>query len=181
MKTTTIFSLGIRVSIWISLASFALVSAKPRAAVSNSEELADKISHARIFSQPLLWTGATPPTADESQELFEAAGLGSSKSPLNTIGGLESFVKAHPDSSWTPSLWANLAAYYRGKGLYSRALDYWQKAWQATKDLPDANGRMVADYTVANCTHLLSSLGRVEQLELALPRFGGQALGDCVS
>jgi hypothetical protein len=62
--------------------------------------------------------------------------------------------------------------------VYSIALDYWQKAWASTKNATDANGLMVADFTLAYWTELLSSLGRLDELNQLISTVNGRALSN---
>jgi tetratricopeptide (TPR) repeat protein len=142
--------------------------------LADSSDYADQLSHARLFSQPLTWVGANPPSADETFAVYQAAGLDASSPSPDVIGALDAFIKSHPDSAWTASLEANLAKYYRSLGRYAEALDYWQKAWQSTKDGSDARSRMVADFTIAYWTQLLSSLGRVQELSELITTANGR-------
>ena len=117
-------------------------------AADNVDDYGRKISAAPLFSQRVMWVGTTAPDASETGDLYVAMGLDPDRK-VNPISSIEGFIQAHPDSPWTPSLRANLARYYRTIGKYGVALDYWQKAWDATKSLDDANARKVADYTLA--------------------------------
>ena len=151
-----------------------LLTACARLAVA--DDFADQISHARLFAQPLVWVGTNPPSAEETYELYQAAGLDEAQAKHDVIRALEAFAQAHSDSAWAPSLEANLARYYRSQGRYSLALLSWEKAWQATKGSDDLHARMVADYTVAEWTQQLSSLGRVDELSRLVAEVNGRQL-----
>jgi tetratricopeptide (TPR) repeat protein len=137
-----------------------------------------QITQARLFAQPLVWVGSTPPDQDEAQALWTALGLNPDSKNIDPVAGAENFIQTHPDSAWVPSLQANLARYYRSQGRYSAAINYWQKAWAATKDSSDSPGRSVADYTLAYWTQLLSSLGRVDELQQLISAVNGRQLSD---
>ncbi len=77
---------------------------------------------------------------------------------------LEEFLKAHPQSAWSPSLNVNLAEYYREHGYYSQALKCWKAAWDATNDKQDAASQKIAARTIAGWTRLLASLGEKDQV-----------------
>lgn len=45
------------------------------AACATPLNYADKLTHARLFSEPLLWVGTREPKAQESYDLYVAAAL----------------------------------------------------------------------------------------------------------
>ena len=141
---------------------FMLATAMPL--IAANDDYADKLTRARLFEQPLVWVGTTLPNAKESQDLWNTFGIGRYKKLDEAINGLAAFIMAHPESPWTPSLNANLGKYYRDHGYFSLALDHWQAAWDATKDMTDSKGRQVADYTLVNWLNLLASLGRTDTM-----------------
>jgi RHS repeat-associated protein len=133
--------------------------------IAANDDYTAQLSRARLLSQPLVWVGATPPGAEESRELWETFGVGSDKKIADTIDGLTAFMEAHPHSPWIPSLNGNLGNYYRERGYFSLALEHWQAAWDATKDMTDLKGRQVADYALVNWLSLLASLGRTDTMK----------------
>jgi len=135
-------------------------------AIAGDESYADKLTHARLFAgQRLVWVGQTTPSEAESKELWDAFGVGRNKTFDDAVNGLETFINAHPNSPWVPSLRANMGVYYKDNGYFTHALDDWQAAWDATCQMHDVNGVKVADYTLVNWLHLLSSLGRTEKMK----------------
>jgi RHS repeat-associated protein len=161
----------------LTVAASCWIPVQARAA-GEVNDYAEKLSHAPLFLQPLVWVGTNAPDSDETRELYEAAGLDPDHQPADRLASMEAFVRGYPNSSWVPSLRANLAAYYRTTGRYSTALEYWQQAWDATKDLSDPNSRKVADYTVAYWSGLLSSLGRIEKLQELIAAVNGRPLSN---
>src|SRR5437867_9813725 len=137
---------------------------------------ANQITQAKFFAEPLLWIGNQVPPQAELQALLDiienARALGGS----NTMARFEDYILRDPNSPWVPSLRANLAVIYRGLGRYSLALPHFEAAWQATKDAQSGKDKRVADFTLANWTTLLSSLGRVEKLEEILDSVGNRNL-----
>src|SRR6266567_9597342 len=126
--------------------------------------LTDRIMQANTFSERLLWVGDEAPGAAESQELWVALEFIRTNRLDAGIQQAEAFLQAHPQSSWAASLHANLGFYYRQFGRYTRALDHWQQAWDATKGSSTDNGKSVADFTLAHWSRLLSNLGRADTL-----------------
>src|SRR5579884_3107400 len=114
MKARSVFrQFGRRCSLggqtwWLALWLLA-VGASWAAELESVNDYADQITHAGLFLQPLIWVGRTPPDINETRELWQAAGLDPSHQPANIIAALETFIRTHPDSPWTPSLEANLA------------------------------------------------------------------------
>jgi len=71
---------------------------------------------------------------------------------------------------------AALGRYYYDLGRYTLALAHWELAWHATKDYPNGNGKIVADYVLANWTRLLAQLGRYEALTNLVQETRGRVL-----
>lgn len=88
------------------------------------------------------------------------------------------FTKAYPGSGWTPAIQARLGRHYRNVGRYSMALQVWDQAWQATQQLTDRAGRDLADWTLAQYVTLLTQLGQVDKLAVALAESAGRPLPD---
>lgn len=140
--------------------------------------VAQRITETKLFPEPLQWTRQAPIEEKETQELWAA---------LETLqqGGyqagfpvLEQFLTAHPDSGWAPALRSTLAQRYRETGRYTLALNHWEKAWETVKTADEVQARAIADYTLANWTQLLASLGRVEKLETVFQEAGERTLAD---
>ena len=134
----------------------------------------ERLEHARLFDDPLLWVGQSPPKPTESQELWDAFGIGRINSMDEAIPNLETFIKKHPASPWTPSLRSHLGEYYKEHGYFTPALDNWQMVWNATRNLTDSKGKQVADSTLANWMQLLASLGKVDVMRKLLEETKGR-------
>jgi hypothetical protein len=65
---------------------------------------------------------------------------------------------------WRPGLELELGAVYRQTGHFSKALVTWQSAWDASRNLSSANGRIVGDMAAANLSQFEAYLGRTELL-----------------
>src|SRR6266498_5355772 len=105
-------------SITLSVVLVFLISG-PKAAAQVAGSAADRISGSYFFQQRLDWVGDQPPSASESEYLWEI--LDGWRKSGKTIGltDLEMFVAAYPDSPWAPSLHANLGKLFRDAGRYS--------------------------------------------------------------
>ena len=136
-----------------------LTTAAPLFAEKQLEGYTDKISHDRSTGMPLFWLGMVPPGEAESQELFEALGADRGQNFSEAVGGLESFLQAHPNSPWAPSLHAKLAEYYRRSEYSTLSLNHWQAVWESTRQMTDNKGRLVADRSLVNYLQVLSTCG----------------------
>jgi hypothetical protein len=108
--------------------------------------LAERITQARVFYQPIVWVGQTPPDQADSQSLWTALGVFISLGVEPGIEAIEAFIQSFPDSPWAPALHSNLGKYYLEQGAFSQALDHWAKAWELTKTSPAGLGRKVAEH-----------------------------------
>ena len=117
-----------------------------------------------LFDEPLVWVGAAPPPAAESQALWGALLKGQAGPWPDSLSALEDFISTYPDSIWVPSLRALLGKAYRECGRDTLALAHWEAAWDATSGFDKGAGKHVADYALAHWTRLLASLGRYETL-----------------
>jgi hypothetical protein len=159
----------------ILVAVFSSLSlAVSRCSAADAEDYTGRISRARIFDQPLVWVGDVPPTQAESQELWDALGIGRIKSLSEAAIALEAFIQKHPGSPWSPSLHANLGHLNREQGYFSSALNHWESAWRATKNLSRGSGKQVADYTLIEWLPLLDSLGRAETVKALISETHGR-------
>jgi len=178
MKTNTVIRLfrnDIPMAFCLTVALW-FVSTTSLFAGTQSEGYADKVSHAGLGGVPVLCLGATSPSETESRELWEALGVDRYKTFGEAVGGLEAFIKAHPDSAWVPSLHSKLAEYYQRNGYSTLALNHWQAAWEATKQMTDDKGGLVADYSLVSYLQLLSELGQSETMRGVFDETQGRSL-----
>lgn len=181
------------VGVLLWLVAFVAIANRSVATTSTPSEA---IENSWIFPNPIVWSGTQPPAADETETLArrvtEIREKLQNTPPLRTVvtngdavittfqrlsadyEPLERFIREHPVSAWVPSLRANLAQAYRERGLYSSALNHWERAWNATRG-ETGHGKQVADFTFAYWTRLLASLGRVETLESLFKETEGRA------
>lgn len=144
--------------------AFAL--AMPAAATANSDNYTEKLTRYPVFpGDRLLWVGKTPPSEAESEQLWDAFGIGRYKYFDQKVPGIEAFINTHPNSPWTPSLEAHMGVFYRENGYFTLALNDWQAAWNSTHMMTDFKGREVADFALVNWLRLLSSLGRTDTMK----------------
>jgi RHS repeat-associated protein len=82
---------------------------------------------------------------------------------LDAVESLVSFLSAHPETPWRPSLLVSLGTVYRRTGHFSKALEAWQSAWDAGREL-DGSGHAVGDSALAKLSQFEAYLGRKELL-----------------
>jgi RHS repeat-associated protein len=135
------------------------------AAPKQEATLTERIHQIRFAPELLIPVGDQLPTDAESQELLNVL------TPVpdqDWFQSVQQFIDARPHSPWTPSLRSAYAYACRDTGRMTPALEHWEKAWEATREYKDGNGKRVADFTLANYVELLSRLGRVEKLKQLL-------------
>jgi uncharacterized membrane protein YgcG len=140
-----------------------LLTAISSDSAESSPDLSVRISRASVLYQNLMPAGATPAEA-ENAELWCIVNEMRQHGAAANVPALEKFIATHPDSPWVPSVHANLGRYCYEHGLYTRALQHWQAAWDATRTAENGPAKSVADFTFAYWTRLLGSLGRTEAL-----------------
>lgn len=130
------------------------------------EDYATKVTNKAVFHQRIRWIGTKPPPETESRVLWNVLLQIDRRGAFDGVRLIDTqFIERFPDSAWTPSLQVNLAQYYRERGLYSKALEYWEEAWPQLRDLTTPEGRKVRNFALSHWVNFLSSLGRVEKLE----------------
>jgi RHS repeat-associated protein len=120
---------------------------------------------ASILYQNLMWVGSTPPSEEQTLWLWTEVQKMKKSGVEGSISALEQFATDHPDSPWVPSILANLGRYDFEQGLYSKALQHWETAWNLTRHETQGAGKKVGDFTFVYWTRLLASLGRVDALK----------------
>ena len=165
MTICLLSGLGFKTGVSISVASG-----------KDNPTLTSEISGVALFYQPLVCVGGNPPTEAQNQALWAVIEKMIKRTEGTDLPDLEEFVAIYPNSPWTPSLSANLGRYDYEHGLYSRALQHWQSAWDATGKETDGPGRRVADFTFAYWTRLLASLGRMDTLKDLFRQVGDRTL-----
>jgi RHS repeat-associated protein len=144
---------------------------------TNADLLATRLEHRVIFPDPLNYISTAPPTDADTQPLWDIVDWVATDPPVqDQLAAFEGFISANPASPWTPSLRANLAAFYRKQGKFSSALAHWEAAWVAVRDQNTPGAKVVGDYVLGNWTELLASLGQVERLSQLLAETSGRKL-----
>jgi hypothetical protein len=71
---------------------------------------------------------------------------------------------------------ANLGRHYCVEGHWTKALEQWERAWDATRQYQTGAGKRIADYTLAYWTRLLVELGRMDELQVIFAEAEGRHL-----
>jgi RHS repeat-associated protein len=136
-----------------------------RGMAADANDYTARLLQSKMFKGPLVWVGTTPPSEAESKALWLLAEKVQASHDPDGMQEFEGFIAQYPQSPWVPSIRANLAYYYRWTGRYTPALHEWEAAWEATRDAHSGPGKDVADFTLVYWIPLLSSLGRVDELQ----------------
>ncbi|MBC2604096.1 RHS repeat-associated core domain-containing protein [Puniceicoccus vermicola] len=82
------------------------------------------------------------------------------------------WLQLNPNSPWAPALRANLGMIYSQSGSFTRAIEEWKAAWEATKDAPQGTHEYhFANRVASELSALYSRLGRVPELAGVLAEF----------
>ncbi|HEX5218777.1 MAG TPA: cysteine peptidase family C39 domain-containing protein [Verrucomicrobiae bacterium] len=155
------------VGILATLVGFAVVGGfilKTQSQVGPPGTAAERISSGMFFGQRIVQVGTQPASEEESRILLAVLDNIAVNQYRAGLAELEEYLATLTNSAWAPSLHSVLGRYYYDLGRYTPALGHWELAWWATRNYPDGNGKVVADYTLAHWTRLLASLGRYEAL-----------------
>lgn len=142
----------------------------------DASALAKQISHSPAFGPHIVWVGTTPPAIEDSQAAWAALETWRTNGFEVGLSAVEAFLEKHPASPWAASLHANMGKVYRERGRYTLALQHWEQAWHLAKEYTSGDGKLVADFTLAYWTRLLSSLGRIETLNDLVQQAGNRRL-----
>ena len=129
-----------------------------------SEQPTDaEIFNARVFDEPLIPFGGKPNPA-ENAALAHALSAFAARVNPDDFSSLTSFLRAFPKSRWRGSLLLHLGTEYYNCGYYSRALDAWEKAWQASKRIVSGPAKAQADRALGELARMYANVGRTRDL-----------------
>jgi hypothetical protein len=120
----------------------------------------------RAFAEPLV--ADTKGASEEERAAFFRAinGYLLDKRPE----GLESFLRAWPQSRWAAALSHNLGIVKYQEGYFTAAIEYWKSSWELARDSKDPRLRALGHQSVAELAKMQARLGRIEELK---PLLGG--------
>ena len=87
---------------------------------------------------------------------------------MDDMSALETFIYAHPNSVWTPSLYLNLGRYHYNTGHFSKAIGEWDAAWNLTKEMSGLEATAIANAAVAESAVMMARIGRKDELSVLL-------------
>ena len=133
-----------------------------------------EIFGAQLFPQPLVPVGA--PTVAENQAL--AAALTAYISRTNTADQslLLQFLDHYPHSAWRPALLLNLGTFWREEGRFSKAIEAWTTAWNASKGAVDLQGKALADEVLCQLLQIHIWVGNNSQIESLMAEVGSRTV-----
>lgn len=115
--------------------------------------------------------------AERFSSIFEAAGrayslLGDAPEDgakrravsLELTRELEAFLQAHPDSAWAPDLNLRLGLAAQLRSSYTKAVEHFAAAWEATKNSPHNPAGQIALEAAGGLAKLLALIARNDVL-----------------
>ncbi|MEO9061083.1 MAG: hypothetical protein ABI270_03455 [Nitrosospira sp.] len=148
-----------------AMLAFFLAGAPLQAAPPQNIFAAAQLHKVDGFEEPLVAMYATTPQEDRA--LADTIAAYRKQSTFEDLTAFERFVKDYPQSGWRVGVLANLGLAYYRQGYFSRAIDTWERAWQAEKSRPADNpmGKMLADLAIGELARMHSRLGHADALE----------------
>jgi RHS repeat-associated protein len=137
----------------------------------SSSPTAHEIYRSRLFEEPLVPIGPDPEPKGNAALARVLTAYSQRENPED-FSHLTSFLDAHPNSSWKPSLLLNLGLEYYRTGRYSKALEVWREAWERGKSAPDRKGKALADRAFGELVYMEARLGHMAELDETLRSVG---------
>lgn len=137
------------------------------------------LSHARVFSSPLIPIGKT--SRQENDAFAQALHAFTQRQASEDYTALTDFLNEHPLSPWRASLLTQLGIAYRRTGWFSKALECWEEAWNLAKAQTQSKQKSVADVAVAELLELNARLGRYDRLQALFSELQGRDLNPAVT
>ncbi len=128
---------------------------------------ADEIALFPGFPEPLQAVGdatADPATGDLVALINRWADRGGEEG----LPDLESFIRLHPDSAWTPAIRFNLAKLYHATGYFSRAIQVYQDARRSLAGSSGKEAMFHRSMVVAELAGMYARTGRQDELAALL-------------
>ncbi|TDU80785.1 intein/RHS repeat-associated protein [Prosthecobacter fusiformis] len=126
---------------------------------------------ATMFPDRLVPMGTTE-VENENADLGATLKLFAARTSYEDFTMLETFLQQHPSSRWNASLLLNLGLMCYDTGHLSQALQYWEGAWNLSKNETDLTRRAIADRAIGEALLLNARLGRVSMMEHYLAELG---------
>ena len=129
----------------------------------------------------LQWIGETPPNESEAQALLaaltasqndeieaspgERSLTGQDREARTVVAELEAYLQRRPNTGYRAAVHSGLAGFYTGRGVYSKALEHWDRAEQLSRGESESAGQVLHDQALAQRGLLLACLGKVAEFE----------------
>ena len=161
-------SFGINFLVVIAALFFSCIAIPAQAALSGTASAPARLLQVNGFEEPLVPMYGT--TSQEDQALAETIARHRNQLSSDDLAVFETFLKDHPHSGWNVGILANLGLSYYRQGYFSKAIEAWERAWQAEKTRPGDNpmGKMLADRAMGELTRMHARLGHADELEKLL-------------
>lgn len=117
----------------------------------------------RTLPEPLIPTDGSKQN-DSISALKSALETFISRKEPDDFSSIENFLTNHPDSTWSPSLYANLGLLEYQSGYFSRCVSSYKKAWDKGKDAPNHALKPLMDRAGGEYVKMMARLGRREEI-----------------
>ena len=141
----------------------------------------EEVRAQRVFEEPLVPVGGLA-DRDELTALSAALQTFAAQANHEDLSPLTEFLALYPESAFSPSLRTELGALSYRQGYFTRAIEFWEAAWQELRGRQADSGeaRELSYRTAGEIARMYARLGRradVEALlaELKTGEFGGKA------
>jgi len=162
---------GVLASAKMSLATFGTRASLATKAVISALNPPSEFSRlASQFEEPLIASGAT--SAQEDAALLKALQSYHSRTVEDDFSNLTAFLRQYPNSAWRVALLTNLGLLNYHYGYFSRAIDAWQKAWEAGKAINEPRARALVDRAVGELARMHARLGHADELDALFKELG---------
>jgi len=95
-----------------------------------------------VPGERLVWLGTSAPSDQETLALHDALRQAVTGRWPESLVSLEQFITNYPSSAYLPSVESQLGKVYLDSGRDTLALQHWEAAWAATKDIQGGPGNM---------------------------------------
>lgn len=128
----------------------------------SAQPTVQEIFQARVLPEPFVPLGGTP--SAEANVALAAAITAFIASGGLSLDPFEQFLDAHPQSPWAASVNLNLGLRYFSTGWFTPAMEHYESAWTAARNLTDSRGRAIADRAFGEFALMNARVGRKDTL-----------------
>lgn len=128
----------------------------------------------QVFDEALVPFGK-PGTAATRDLHHAISAYRKAANPLHTQA-LDRFLKRHPNSAWRISLLANEGLAFEHAGEFTRAIQRFQTAWDASRSIASGKQKALADQTLGELLYLHAAFGHQQAVKQLLGEIRHRAL-----